>query len=331
MVSSRPNRKIIITTGDADGIGWEVTAKALNALGPKKGVQFVYFKSARGPKKQPLLARKFKSLVVSSLNEALTLPFDSKTAIEVRSVKSPAHWVEDAAMACLHKKFAALVTAPLSKTTIADAGFTDIGHTEILSRVSGKHDLFMGFAGEKFCVVLATGHDPLLQAVGELHPERLRKAIKAALEMRQLLPAAKRKLPVAVVGVNPHAGEHGLIGSEEDWMSKLTAQFPEKDVAGPLVPDAAFLPQNWVRYSVYVCPYHDQGLIPFKMVHGFKGGVHLTLGLPFVRTSVDHGTAKELFGKNKAAFGSMKDALTMAIKLSASAGPAARPNEERSV
>jgi len=309
-------RKIVITTGDADGIGWEVTAKALNSLGPKAGVQFVYFKSLRASKgKQAALARKFKSAVVSSLLEAAALPFDHKTAIEVRSSQSPAHWVEEAAAACLHKQFSALVTAPLSKTTIIEAGFKDIGHTEILARVSGKHELFMGFIGEKFSVVLATGHEPLLQAVGELHPERLRAAIKAALEMRKLLAPKKRKLPVAVVGVNPHAGEHGLIGSEEDWISKLIGQFPEKDVIGPLVPDAAFLPESWERRSVYVCPYHDQGLIPFKMVHGFKGGVHLTLGLPFVRTSVDHGTAKDLFGKNKAAFGSMKDALIKAMEM----------------
>jgi 4-hydroxy-L-threonine phosphate dehydrogenase PdxA len=86
-------------------------------------------------------------------------------------------------------------------------------------------------------------------------------------------------------------------------------------LVGPLVPDAAFLPENWPHFSVYICPYHDQGLIPFKMAHGFNEGVHITLGLPFVRTSVDHGTAKNLVGKNKAKFGSMKKAIELAVRL----------------
>jgi 4-hydroxythreonine-4-phosphate dehydrogenase len=304
--------RILISTGDADGIGWEVTAKALHALGPKKGVQFFFYRPpAKG--KQPKLSSKFKHLVASSLEDAALLPFDSKTAVEIRSSQPPAFWVEEAARACLRKEFQALVTAPLSKTSIASAGLKDIGHTEILARVSGKQDLFMGFWGRKFSVVLASGHLSLLHAVSELHPERLRLAIRAGLEMRKLLAPAKRKLPVALVGLNPHAGEQGLIGNEEEWMSTVAAEFPA--AVGPLVPDTAFLPQNWTRYSVYICPYHDQGLIPFKMIHGFSGGVHLTLGLPFVRTSVDHGTAKELFGKNKAQYGSMKDALVAAIQL----------------
>jgi 4-hydroxythreonine-4-phosphate dehydrogenase len=116
---------------------------------------------------------------------------------------------------------------------------------------------------------------------------------------------------LAIVGVNPHAGEQGLLGDEEALLRQLLGA----DVRGPLVPDAAFLPANWGLYSVYVCPYHDQGLIPFKLVHGFDSGVHMTLGLPFIRTSVDHGTAKDIFGKNKARAGSMKDAITTAIRL----------------
>jgi 4-hydroxythreonine-4-phosphate dehydrogenase len=205
-----------------------------------------------------------------------------------------------------------MVTAPLSKTSIIDAGMKDIGHTEILARVTGQRDLFMGFIGKKFSVVLATGHQPLTDALRGLTPEKFLAALQAAAQLRELLPAAKKKLPMAIVGVNPHAGEGGLFGNEEDWLRRFADQ---KLVMGPLVPDAAFLPQNWNRYSVYLCPYHDQGLIPFKMVHGFTGGVHLTLGLPFVRTSVDHGTAKEIFGRNKAQAGSMKDALNAAMQL----------------
>lgn len=300
--------RILITSGDPDGIGWEVTAKALNALKPKKDVQFAVFRSEKpkGPK-----IRGFRSKQVTRLEEAAGLEFDGRTLIEIVSGEPAASWVEDGARACMRGQFQGLVTAPLSKTSIIEAGFKDIGHTEILARVSGERDLFMGFIGSKFCVVLATGHQPLSAAIQSLSKEVLAKAIIAAEKLRSALPPARRRLPMALVGVNPHAGEAGLLGSEETWMSNLVREGLE----GPLVPDGAFLPKNWSRYSVYITPYHDQGLIPFKMVHGFRGGVHLTLGLPFVRTSVDHGTAKELFGKNKAEAGSMKDALTTAIRL----------------
>ena len=310
--------RILITTGDTDGIGWEVTAKSLHAIGPKAGFQFFFYRHVKAVGKAPKVSKKFKLQVVSSLAQAQTVPFDPKVLVEIRSAKLPALWVEEAAVACRDRRFDALVTAPLSKTSIIDSGLKDIGHTEILARVCGIRDLFMGFIGEKFSVVLMTGHEPLASAAGSFNATKLTKALRVSRALRAVLPAKKSKLPLAVVGVNPHAGEAGLLGREEGWMSALIANLKAEygEIAGPLVPDAAFLPQNWNIYSVYLCPYHDQGLIPFKMVHGFKSGVHLTLGLPFVRTSVDHGTAKELFGKNKAEAGSMKDALLTAMRLS---------------
>lgn len=306
--------RLIITTGDPDGVGWEVTAKALNAIGPQTGVQFFFYRSLKATQVLPKLSRRFKHQIVSSMEMAQNIKFDSKTAVEIRSSKPPALWVEESAKACLQGAFQGLVTAPLSKTSIIESGLKDIGHTEILSRVSNTHDLFMAFLGSKFNVLLATGHFPLLKAIPSFTPAKLRSALRAAESFKALLPKAKFKKPIAVLGVNPHAGENGLLGDEEAWMIKVISESGLL-AEGPLVPDAAFLPQNWKSYSVYVCPYHDQGLIPFKMIHGFKSGVHLTMGLPFVRTSVDHGTAKELFGKNKADPGSMKDALLTAIRL----------------
>lgn len=309
--------RLLITTGDTDGIGWEVTAKALHAIGPKAGVQFFFYRHVKASDLKPAFSKKFKHTVVSSLAQAAEIPFNPKVAVEIRSAKPPAYWVEEAAIACRSKRFSGMVTAPLSKTSIIDAGLKDIGHTEILARVCAIRDLFMGFLGSKFCVVLMTGHEPLASAAGSFSATKLTKALHAARALRTLLPPAKNTKPLAVVGMNPHAGEGGLLGREEGWMTALMGNLKSEfgEIAGPLVPDAAFLPQNWKNYSVYLCPYHDQGLIPFKMVHGFKSGVHLTLGLPFVRTSVDHGTAKELFGKNKAEAGSMKDAILTAMRL----------------
>jgi 4-hydroxythreonine-4-phosphate dehydrogenase len=124
-------------------------------------------------------------------------------------------------------------------------------------------------------------------------------------------------LPIGLLGLNPHAGDSGLIGQEEQTViSKAMKQLFELGipVVGPLVPDAAFQKENWGKYSTFVACYHDQGLIPFKSIHGFDSGVHLTLGLSLKRTSVDHGTAKDIFGKNKANPGSMVSALRWAIK-----------------
>jgi 4-hydroxy-L-threonine phosphate dehydrogenase PdxA len=157
--------RILITTGDPDGIGWEVTSKALTALGPRAGVQFFFFRRAGARQTAPALDRRFHRIAVSSLDEAARVPFAPRTLIEIRRPTPAALWVEEAAKACLSGHFHALVTAPLSKTSIRDAGLKDIGHTEILARLSGTRELFMGFLGRKFSVVLATGHQPLREAL----------------------------------------------------------------------------------------------------------------------------------------------------------------------
>jgi 4-hydroxythreonine-4-phosphate dehydrogenase len=307
--------RIAITTGDSDGIGPEVATKAVLRLGPQKGVQLVLFRAKDFPAKYlKQIKAKFKTLTVNSLAEGLWTE-NNASLIDVAGSTSPAHWVELAARMCMEKQLDGIATGPISKTLIRETGMKDIGHTEILARVSGVPNLYMGFYGSKFCVVLATGHIPLAQVTQALTSNVLSGAFRSAQQLRTLLPKAKQKLPLALVGLNPHAGEGGMLGGQELWFKNLILGAPHNAIAGPLVPDAAFLKENWLRYSVYICPYHDQGLIPFKMAHGFDDGVHLTLGLPFVRTSVDHGTAKDIAGKGKARFGSMKSAIEIAIRL----------------
>jgi 4-hydroxythreonine-4-phosphate dehydrogenase len=207
-----------------------------------------------------------------------------------------------------------MATAPLSKTLVQKEGYQAKGHTEILQKVSGVSDVHMVFIGSNFNVLLATGHLPLQKVPGFLTQEVLQKALDHALQLRKILSPKLRKKPIALLGLNPHAGEAGVLGKEEIRVFKpLLPQY--KAVEGPLSPDAAFLEQNWSRYSVFVCPYHDQGLIPFKMVHGTRG-FHLTFGLTFVRTSVDHGTAFDIYGKNKADGSSMYDAIKACLELS---------------
>jgi 4-hydroxythreonine-4-phosphate dehydrogenase len=320
---------ILITTGDSDGVGYEVTAKALAEIGPIPGVQFLFYRSpALRPKSRhetllsKILRRKFYLRSIPTLQEALDQPPDQKLVVEIQNEESPASWVEQASRAAAAGQVQALVTAPLSKTCIRDSGLKDIGHTEILSRISGRKNLFMGFLGSQFSVVLATGHLATAQAIANLNEEILGQAIAAADQLRALLPKPRRKLPLAVVGVNPHASEEGLIGKEDLWIQRFLQNRAAKvhrdaTVSGPLVPDAAYRPAVWKKHSVYVAPYHDQGLIPFKLVHGVDEGVHITLGLPFVRTSVDHGCAKDIFGQNKAKHGSMRDAILLAVRMAA--------------
>jgi len=309
--------KVALTTGDVDGIGFEVTAKALNRLGPQKDVQFLLWRAEGTSQKYlRLIDKKWERITVDSLDEALKI--SGPYLIDIASDLSPAHWVEVSAKACLNKKIDALATAPLSKTTIQEAGFSDLGHTDILKRLSKSKYVNMGFVGREFNVVLATAHVPVANITKSLNFTVLAQALKNADSLRRKLPAAQQKRPIAVLGLNPHAGEKGLIGHEEQQLFPQLLSFAKENkipMEGPLVPDAAFFPENWKKYSVYLALYHDQGLIPFKMIHGQDSGVHISLGIPFVRTSVDHGTAKDIFGKDKANPNSMIDAIRWAVKL----------------
>lgn len=315
----RPYR-IAITTGDIDGIGLEISCKALAKLGPKKDFQFIVFRSPKSSKKDlSRLDSGFKRVTISSWHEALTrTPGSYKEILDINSSLSPATWVETAAQAASHGHVDGIATAPISKTVIQEAGMDDVGHTDILKRVSGTKEVFMGFIGSKLSVVLATGHIPLHQVTAALTSVKLENAIHAALKLRSLLPKKVAARPVGVLGLNPHAGENSIIGSDEERIHIPLIELLKKKklpVEGPLIPDTTFFEETLNKYSVFVAGYHDQGLIPFKSLHHNEANVHITLGLPFIRTSVDHGTAKDIFGKNRADPNSMLKAIDLAIEL----------------
>lgn len=169
----------------------------------------------------------------------------------------------------------------------------------------------MSFWGKVFNVVLISGHRPLSLAFKDYTLKKIEKVARLAQEAALKLDPRRAHRPMALLGLNPHAGDQGLIGHEELQLRSLL-KIP--GLQGPLPGDSAFIPVNFKKYGMFLAAYHDQGLIPFKMAHGFETGVHVTLGLPFLRTSVDHGPAKDLFGKNKADSGSMKAAIEMAMK-----------------
>jgi 4-hydroxythreonine-4-phosphate dehydrogenase len=315
-----PFQKIAITTGDIDGIGSEVTSKALYRIRPQRGVQFFLWRSPMMPSKElRKIDRSFKRVTVSSWPEALKLPVSNhKVLVDIQTHLPPARWVEMMAQAAMSKKIDGIVTAPLSKTGVIQAGYRDNGHTGILQRVSKSKELFMSFLGKHMNVTLVTGHTSVKKAYDQITSERLQNCIGLT---HRLLPYLSRRYqgkPIGLVGCNPHAGESGLIDPKEikiyEPVLKKMRQKKIK-ISGPLIPDVCFQDKERKKYSFYIASYHDQGLIPFKMLHGTETGVHVTLGLPFIRTSVDHGTAKDIFGQNKAHSGSMEEAILTAVKL----------------
>ncbi len=212
----------------------------------------------------------------------------------------------------------ALVTAPISKAHVHLAGFGFPGHTEYLADRTDSKNFVMMMAGPILRVTLVTIHEPLHKVPALLTQERILNCIE--LTWRGLKERFKIAEPrLAVCALNPHAGEGGMLGTEELEVigpAIETATRRGLPCSGPKVPDAVFHEAYEGRWDAVVCMYHDQGLIPFKMIH-FRDGVNLTLGLPLVRTSPDHGTAFDIAGKWIADPSSMEAAIRMAIQMSA--------------
>jgi 4-hydroxythreonine-4-phosphate dehydrogenase len=213
----------------------------------------------------------------------------------------------------------ALVTAPISKEALALAGSSDRGHTEILARELGLGPTAMAFFSEKLRVVLATTHIPLAQVPGALTPKRLVEVARLLSEMlaRHFAMAHPR---LALCGLNPHAGEGGLLGRED--LEVLTpavaaAQQAGIDLQGPFPADTLFHRAATGAFDGVVANYHDQGLIPVKLI-GFGEAVNVTLGLRLPRTSPDHGTAFDIAGQGKARPDGMLQALRLAARLAGS-------------
>ena len=214
------------------------------------------------------------------------------------------------------KEISAIATAPLNKEAIHLAGHKYAGHTEILAELTGTKDYAMLLYDRKLSVIHVSTHVSLLEAVTGLRKEKIETVtLLADKAMTGLL----RKPPrIAIAGLNPHAGEKGLFGDEEireiiPAINKLKAK--GLNVEGPVPPDTVFLQAVNGKYDVVVAMYHDQGHIPLKLL-GFNTGVNITVGLPFIRTSVDHGTAFEIAWQGNASEQSMMEAIKLAVKMS---------------
>ena len=221
-----------------------------------------------------------------------------------------------AAAGCISGEFDAMVTAPLQKSVINDAGIAFSGHTEFLQQIAGIQSVVMLLAAPQLRVALATTHLPLRAVADALSAERLRRVL-LTLEagMRDQFGYARPR--IAVLGLNPHAGEAGHLGREEievmiPVLEELRASGME--LLGPWPADTAFVADRRSQVDVYLAMYHDQGL-PVLKTQAFGEAVNVTLGLPFIRTSVDHGTALDIAGKALARPESLFAAVDLALEL----------------
>lgn len=308
-----------ITLGDPTGIGPEIVAAAIAGAAPSVRDRLRVYGDGDA------LARGARAMGVALPAIDLVEPTGRQRfepgAPDEASGAAQVAYLEAAVAAAAAGELAAIVTAPISKTWARRAGFAFPGHTELLAARLGAPDVVMAFYGPRLRVALATVHLPLVEVAAALTTARIRRVIEllAGSLRRDLGIAAPR---IGVVGLNPHAGEGGLLGAEDAAIiAPALAPLAGVVLDGPLVPDAAFrqalLPDG--RFDALVAMFHDQGLIPVKLVD-FDDAVNVTLGLPIVRTSPDHGTAYDIAGRGVARPRSMVRALELAVTMVARRG-----------
>lgn len=309
-----------ITLGDPSGIGPEIIAATLMAGGADALRRVHVFGDTA------VVARAFESLGaqvpagltvsggsgVGVADVPLGLPTPAGAAAQVA-------YLEAAVTAAKAGTIDALVTAPISKLQVASVGFGFPGHTEFLAARFGAERVAMMFVGPTLTVVLATIHLALVEVPEALTGQRIIDATELGVgALRERLGVGGPR--VGVVALNPHAGEGGLMGTEErDVIEPAIAECRRRfgaaaEVVGPVVPDAAFRQGVEGRYDLLVAMYHDQALIPVKAVD-FDRSVNCTLGLPIVRTSPDHGVAYDIAGQGKARADSFAAALELAVRM----------------
>jgi 4-phospho-D-threonate 3-dehydrogenase / 4-phospho-D-erythronate 3-dehydrogenase len=321
---------VAITLGDPGGIGPEVVVKALAepevrsragylVLGPQRALAeaaqragiAVYWRAA--------------ATAAPEAGEVLLLDYPADDAALVRGPSAAGgklsfRMVEDVirmATSADHPGVHAIVTGPISKQAWQMAGQGKYaGHTELLAARTGTKRFGMMFVTPRLRVILATAHIPLAAVAGVLTVERVLTAIELGDEACRRLGVAPAR--IAVCGVNPHAGEGGLLGSEDAEVIEpaiRAAQESGMDARGPFPADTIFNSAVRGDFDLVVAMYHDQGLIPVKLLDRDRA-VNLTVGLPIIRTSPDHGTAFDIAGENRADPGSMRAALELAVAMS---------------
>jgi len=286
---------VAITTGDPSGIGPEIVIKAIRAPRVVQACQPVIY----GPHSADALA---------------VFPAGQVAAVSGRAAYDSIVAATEATRA---GRADALVTAPINKESFAAAGLVWRGHTDLLAHLCGVSHVAMMFWSERLCVVLATIHIPLRDVPDALTERGLVEIIRLTARS---LPRFGHAAPIiGVAGLNPHAGEHGLFGTEDEAVIRpavAKAAAEGVNVSGPFPADTLFVRAARGEFDVVIAAYHDQGLVPVKLL-AFGRAVNVTLGLPIIRTSVDHGTAFDIARQGVADEGSLVEAILLAARLAA--------------
>lgn len=320
---------LAITMGDAAGCGPEIIVKALNDQGIYEYCRPLVFGDAERLKMAASIVKsrlKINSAVdvasgiykfgVIDVIDFANIPHEmSFGQVDARAGHAAYTYIEAAIEAAREKSVAAIVTAPINKEALHKAGHNFPGHTEILGELSNTKDYAMMLSGEALKVIHVTTHVSMRQAADLIKKERVLRIIRLADRTLRSLGLAKPR--IAVAGFNAHSGENGLFGREEidEIIPAIEAACQEGlNVTGPVPPDTVFFrAARRKEFDIVVVMYHDQGHIPIKVL-GFDNGINVTVGLPFIRTSVDHGTAFDIAGQGIADSGSMKAAIEFAAK-----------------
>jgi 4-hydroxythreonine-4-phosphate dehydrogenase len=324
-----------ITLGDVTGIGLEVALKAIATELPADDTRYLLIGDAGYARRinekfalnlviQPHGCEPGAGRVFITNPLADPLPQDLGDG-SPNAARAAVAWLRDGAERCLRQELDALVTAPVSKLAIVRAGHAFVGQTEFLSQLAGVSRTAMMLLGhderERWLrVALVTTHVPLKQVSMHITPAKVMLAIELAAQSCRDLGLPRTR--IAVCGLNPHAGEGGQMGDEEQTVigpTVLAAQRKRFNVVGPLSGDTVFHHALRGEFDAVVAMYHDQGLAPLKAV-AFDTGVNWTLGLPFIRTSPDHGTAYDIAGQGIANPSSMIAAVRLAKQLARRTG-----------
>jgi len=309
-------RPIAITMGDACGIGPEIVLKACAALDGARAL-VVYGDPGVLRREADRLGLPMRVPVVACSALPPELPVGR---VDARAGRAAHDAVVRAARDALARRVSALVTAPLHKAALAAAGVRHPGHTELLAEIAGVSDVRMMLFNDELRTILVTIHVPLRAAIDAIDRDAVLATLRIAHDGLRRLGVPRPR--IAVAGLNPHAGEGGLMGREEIEHIEpaiACARAEGIDASGPWPGDTVFMRARGSReFDVVVAMYHDQGLIPIKYL-GIDTGVNATVGLPFVRTSVDHGTAFDIAGRGVADHRSLLAAIDAAQRLAATA------------
>jgi len=330
MASRLPEPIIAITLGDPCGVGAEVTLKALAlpsierlgrfiVIGSGAVLRRVSVKLGLAPTWRPLPAEP-----LGAIERGVFIDEPAKAAARLAMLgrataeggAASAAWIEHATRMALAGHADAVVTAPISKEALKMAGLKWPGHTELIASLCGVAKPVMMMAGRGIRAALVTTHAAIAELPRLITKEAVLETLRVTShDLRARFGLAKPRL--GVCGLNPHAGEKGIFGREEleaILPAIETARAEGIDAQGPLPADTLFVPRHLRRYDAAVAMFHDQATIPVKMA-AFDSGVNITLGLPIIRTSPDHGTAYDIAGRGEANPGSMAAAIRAAVRM----------------